>query len=1079
MSFEIENDRPVGVATPGRSRLFHAVLHGCLLALALPALADSGWIARAWKSDDGLPNNNVTSIAQTPDGYLWVANASQLARFDGVRFETFSSGKIVPGHGSRISMVLTSRKGGLWLAMDHGPVAHLSRGTQEVFTNNLPDLVAQGLVEDGEGAVWIVYHGGVVCRIQNGVTTQFTNNQSGLPSNSNISLVSDGKGRLWFSSRGQFGMSRDGNFVTLQQMRESRLGGARHGGVWMCQGSRLIRCDENGQQTDLGTFESGEANVTVMQEDHNGALWIGTYDRGLFCYDNGKFESVPTSHRQILSLVEDREGNIWVGTGGGGLNRVQRRAVVLEGKDSGLPFEAVQSICEDTNGRLWAVTQSGLLACREDGRWKAATDVWRDTRVTCVAADRAGNVWIGTRGAGLLCWSDNHLTTWQYSDGLVSRNIHALLTTAAGDVWIGGSEPDSLQRLREGHFQSITVPTNGGMIRTLAEDASGDIWVAPARRGLLRVKGDTVTDETLDLSGATSAIRYLYGAPDGSLWIGFAAAGVGRLRAGRFHRYTLEQGLYDDSISQIVADNKGWLWFGADHGIFKVREREFEDLAVGRVARLRPLHYGQSSGLDSLQANFGYGPDALRSHDGRVWLPMRSGVAIADPGDLHEDGTPPPVLLKAITIDDHVLGSYGGAIPVREGIDLQQPPATVELPPGHRRLEFEFTALSFAAPENVQFRYRLEGFDDHWIEAKGTRSASYSRLPEGDYRFQVKACNNDGVWNEAGASFAFSVQPFLWQTWWFRLAAVGSFTIVVFALARYVSVRRVKARIIAEQAALEKSRMAGTAEVATSVLHNVGNVLNSVNVSASIVSDKLHQSKVSSLSKVTALLNEHAGDRGFLFDDARGKQVLPYLSSLVNHLEVEQKDVIGEVKSLVENVGHIKQIIVRQQSYARTAGTLELFNPTEVAEDALRINASTIGHGQIQITREFNTVPSVTSDKHKILQILINLISNSKHALRTDNGSGEKKILVRVEKNGEDRVKIMVRDNGMGISPENKARIFQYGFTTRKDGHGFGLHSSVMAARELGGSLTFESEGIGHGAAFTLEFPCHPPATGH
>jgi signal transduction histidine kinase len=221
-------------------------------------------------------------------------------------------------------------------------------------------------------------------------------------------------------------------------------------------------------------------------------------------------------------------------------------------------------------------------------------------------------------------------------------------------------------------------------------------------------------------------------------------------------------------------------------------------------------------------------------------------------------------------------------------------------------------------------------------------------------------------------------------------------------------------------------------------------------------------------------VKEHAADPAYLNSDPKGKQVPDFLAGLATHLESERTEMLDEVHTLEENIGHIKQIVVRQQSYARAAGTVESFSPIEVAEDALRINASTIGHGQIEIVREFGDVPTVTSDKHKILQILINLISNSKHALRSEHSAAEKRLVVNVSRAGDDRVRITVADNGGGISPENQARIFQYGFTTRKDGHGFGLHSSVMAARELGGSLVFKSEGAGTGATFTLEIPTTP-----
>jgi len=1049
-----------------------------LVVTASAATTNSGWITRAWQSDDGLPNNIVTSLAQTPDGYLWVANPSHLARFDGVQFENFPSHAVAPGHDERIAGLLQSRHGDLWLAMDHGPVVCLSGRTSRVYTNNVPDSWVQGLAEDGEGSVWVAFHGGSACRIRNDQVTYFATNNSTLPVGAVCSLASDSHGRLWFAKYGQVGVFRDGQFVTLLTLRRmiTYLTNARDGGVWICQGSQLIKYNEAGKRRDAGTFnpENPNTDVTAILEDHRGAVWIGTSDSGLFRYDGAGFENIPASHHQILSLLEDRDGNIWAGTGGGGLDRIQPRTVVLEGTESGLPFEMVQSISEDTHGAIWAVTENGQLSSRAGDRWTVFSNpaLVYSNAVTCVAADHAGGVWIGTRRGTLHYWRDGQFATWKNTDGLICHYIKVLLPVGDGDVWVGGTGPESLQRFHAGRFENIKLPP-GVSIRAVTEDAAGNIWAGSTKRVLLRVSGGTVTDE----SDKTSAsIRSLFATPDGSVWVGGAGSGLDRIKDGQDFRITTAKGLFDDYVSEIVADDRGWLWFGSDHGVFKVRQQEIEDLAAGRIAKVRSVHYGQDAGLPSLQAVFDYAPDALRSRDGRIWLPMRTALAVADPNKLHEDAKPPLVLLKQVVMDERPIARYGGRMTVEPAVDLENPQSALRLPPGHRRLEFDFTALSFVAPENIQFRYRLEGFDDGWIDAKTQRSANYSRLPAGQYRFVVSACNSDGVWSETNAAIGFTVDPFLWQTWWFRLGGLVLFTGAMFAVVRLVSVRRVKARLLAEQAALEKSRMSGRAEIATSVLHNVGNVLNSVNVSTSVINKRVRNSKIAMLDKVVKMLEEHSGDLpGFFTNDPKGKQLVEYLSTLAAHLGDEQSEILNEIGALENNVGHIKQIVVRQQSYARTPGAAESFNPIDVAEDALHLNASSMENNRIQIVREFQDVPAATTDKHKILQILINLISNAKHALMGDNAPLEKRLTVRVEKNGNDRVKISVIDNGAGVSDENAAQIFKYGFTTRKDGHGFGLHSSFLAARELGGNLTFYSAGAGEGATFTLEFPCQLP----
>ncbi len=270
---------------------------------------------------------------------------------------------------------------------------------------------------------------------------------------------------------------------------------------------------------------------------------------------------------------------------------------------------------------------------------------------------------------------------------------------------------------------------------------------------------------------------------------------------------------------------------------------------------------------------------------------------------------------------------------------------------------------------------------------------------------------------------------------------------------------------------LDASRQAGMAEVATNVLHNVGNVLNSVNISTGLIVESVKKSRASSLARVVALLQEHAHDLGeFITNDSRGKHVPAHLAQLSEHLLAEQETNLRELASLRRNVEHIKEIVAMQQNYATFGGVKEMINVVDLVEDSLRLNEEALGRHEVEVIREFELVPPLNLEKHKFLQILVNLLRNAKHACQ-DSERADKRLTVRVA-NGEGRIRISVMDNGVGIPPENLTRIFNYGFTTRKGGHGFGLHSGALAAKEMGGSLVVHSDGPGQGATFTLELPC-------
>ena len=278
------------------------------------------------------------------------------------------------------------------------------------------------------------------------------------------------------------------------------------------------------------------------------------------------------------------------------------------------------------------------------------------------------------------------------------------------------------------------------------------------------------------------------------------------------------------------------------------------------------------------------------------------------------------------------------------------------------------------------------------------------------------------------------------------------------------------------QRLIETSRLAGMAEVATDVLHNVGNVLNSVNVSCTLTLDRIRSSKVSSLAKVSSLLQENRARLGeFLTQDPRGQQIPEFVAALSEHLEAEQSSLLKELEQLVRHIDHIKQIVAMQQTYAKVVGVLESVSPTLLVEDALHINAAALLRHDVRVRCEFEETPAILTEKHKVLQILVNLIRNAKYAM--DDGKRDDKLLVvKIANDTDKRIRIQVIDNGIGIPQENLTRIFSHGFTTRRNGHGFGLHSSALAVKDLGGSIEASSDGSGKGATFTLLLPHVPPS---
>jgi signal transduction histidine kinase/ligand-binding sensor domain-containing protein len=804
------------------------------LALFLvPAISclgtESGWFARSWTTEDGLPNNTVYGLAQTADGYLWLGTPSGLARFDGIRFEDFSpTNYIAPPNRGTIA-IINSREGGLWLALDRGGVVYLDSEATRTYTAELPKLIPNGLAEDAEGGLWIAYRGGSLYGIKEKKVAQI-GPDDGLPGSTDIcGLAADNKGNVWFAKGGQVGICRAGKLQTVRRFEpaSARLAVARGGGVWLCLGFRLFKLDESGHVQDLGEFhpERPGTEATCMLEDQEGAVWIGTSFSGVFRHDDSGFETISTTHQEILGVTEDREGNVWVGTFGGGLDRVRRRAISMEGTEAGLPFAAVQSICEDASGTVWAVAQNGVLARRTEGKWRAlpANENWPDD-ATCVTSDTNGAIWIGTRLHGLYCWRDGKFVSWGDTNQIRGQTIHTLLASRAGDIWLGEESPHAIRRLRSGQLRTFDLPSDSRIVRAMAEDAGGNIWAGTSKGVLLRISDERLNDVT-PRPEELASIRCLYTTADGAVWIGYAGWGVGWLKAGHYGEIRTEQGLYDNWISHILSDEHGWLWFGGNRGIFKVRQQDLEEAAGKGATKVRSIQFGRGEGLPSLQATFGDSPDAVRSRDGRLWIPMRTALAIVDPQKAIENTAAPRAILNQVAVDDRRIAWYGGALPLPKltdepVLDLRLADISLHLPPAHRRLQFEFSAPSFTAPENVQFRYRLEGLDEDWVEAGRHRVAEYSRLPAGAYVFRVIACNNEGIWDKTGAVLSVVVAPFFWQTLWFRISGLAAFTLAVVAAVRVVSFRRLHQRlqVLEQQEALHRER----ARIAKDIHDDVG-----------------------------------------------------------------------------------------------------------------------------------------------------------------------------------------------------------------------------------------------------------------
>jgi signal transduction histidine kinase/ligand-binding sensor domain-containing protein len=806
----------------------------CARSAAADVLPNRSWCVRTWAVENGLASNWVSGIAQTPDGFLWVSTHEGLSRFDGVRFENRSLSEL-PGLKSPLVRVLqASRAGGLWLGLHEGQIVYYDPAkAPRVFADGLPNRQPDSLVEDPSGALWVGYHNGPVCRLADGVAKMFDVDQ-GVRRGPTASLAVDMVGQVWLARSARLSKAQGDRFVEVTTFASGRgqIAPASDGGLWVCSAGRVFKFTESGGMKELGALpvQGVAADRIVPFQDSGGTLWIGTSGGGLFRHAGGaNFEKVITPQANILRMTEDRAGNQWVATVFG-FDRITPRAVALEGTEEGLPFGSVNALSQAEDGSIWAVTGDAKLVVRAGERWKPAPIALPDSPpVSTVLCAPEETVWIGTKTGKVMRAARGVVRVFGPAEGIDAHAVSVLMRSRRGDLWIGAMSPDGLFCLRDDRLVPVKLPAAAGRVRAIVEDDSGGIWIGCASGGsgtLLKADGPERVEQKSP--GGMRAVRCLATTSDGSLWIG-CDGGLGRLKDDRLVLISEKHALHEDGVSQIIPDQRGWMWLGGDHGISRVRKEQLDDVADGRIAQLQSFHYGSDEDVPPLQAKSGQWPCALRTADGRLWMPMGTALAVVDPQRVRRQTEPPPVYIERVARDDRNIAHYHAA----------SHPDRLELPPDYHHLDLTFTAPAFNAPEGVRFRYRLEGFDEDWTEVTELRRAMYPRLPAGKYRFRVTACNADGIWSPQGATLAIVVVPFFWQTWWFTALALVAFGAVMILLARYVSLRRLRQRleILERRSALDRER----ARIAKDIHDDLGHDLTQIALLSDLTAQNAEQ----------------------------------------------------------------------------------------------------------------------------------------------------------------------------------------------------------------------------------------------
>jgi signal transduction histidine kinase len=512
---------------------------------------------------------------------------------------------------------------------------------------------------------------------------------------------------------------------------------------------------------DLGIPVGG---VQAFLPDREGNLWIAA-ERGLVRYRDGRAELLDArwglAHDFVMSLLEDREGNLWVGTRAGGVTRISDAPFTAFTKREGLSDDMAGVIQEDGEGDIWAATDTGGVNRLRGRSVRVYTtrDGLLSDMVSAVWPARQGGVWIGTdRGV-------NHILGERVSTLLeMDRAVTALLEDRGGDLWIGTNA--GLHRWS--HERLTTYTTREGLssdhVADLREGRDGALWIATLDGGVTRLHGGQFTRYTVADGLPAHGTTAIYEDQDGVVWIGTLGGGLARLKDGRIAGFRQEHAL-PDKVGSILEDDRGYLWMGSNTGVVRVAKADLHAAADGRGGRIAFTTYGRAEGMPTRECKVG----GWRSRDGRLWFATIKGVTVIDPNRLPPQAPPPPAIIEEMRVNGKPVALADGR----------------ELDPGSNALELVYTALRLSDPETLRFRYRLEGLDTEWQEVGPRRTAYYTNLPPGRYRFRVSAGNPEGAWNEADAELSFRIRPRFYQTTWFALFLATAVLGAAFALHRF------------------------------------------------------------------------------------------------------------------------------------------------------------------------------------------------------------------------------------------------------------------------------------------------------